>query len=192
MKHALRKEILDQRFSLPSADRKAKSREIESRLFALPEFRDASVVMFFASIKCEVETHGMIRRALAEGKRVVLPKVVPGKQLEAREIGDFDRDTRPGTWGIPEPAPGEHVPGRDIGLIIVPGAAFDESGHRIGYGGGYYDRHLRGYHGMTIALAFEMQIVTCAHAKEHDIPVRKIVTEKRIIESKAGTTEIAE
>ncbi len=181
MKHALRKEILDQRSGLPAEERKIKSREIESRLFGLPEFRAAAVVMFFASIRCEVETHGMIRRALAEGKRVVLPKVVKGKQLEAREIGNFDRDTRPGLWGIPEPDGGEHIPGRDIGLIIVPGAAFDESGHRIGYGGGYYDRHLRGYHGMTIALAFEMQIVPCAHAKAHDVPVRKIVTEKRVI-----------
>ncbi len=182
MKQALRKEILDRRFNLPAAERKAKSREIESRLFRLPEFRAAAVVMFFASIQSEVETHGMIRRALAEGKGVVLPKVVKGKQMEAREIRNFDRDTSPGMWGILEPDAGEHVPGRDIGLIIVPGAAFDESGHRIGYGGGYYDRHLRGYHGMTIALAFEIQIVSCAHAKEHDIPVKKIVTEKRVID----------
>lgn len=184
MKDKLRKEILNNRLNLPAAERKLKSREIERRLFEMPEFREAGIVMFFASIQSEVETHGMIRRALAEGKRVVLPKVVPGKQLEAREIGNFDRDTVPGMWGILEPDAGEHVPGHDIGLTIVPGAVFDGSGHRIGYGGGYYDRHLRGYHGMTVALAFEMQIVQCAHAKEHDVPVRKIVTEKRIIEAR--------
>jgi len=183
VKHKLRKEILDQRRKLHPGERTRKSREIEHRLFGLREFRDAGVVMFFASIQSEVETHDMIRRALAEGKRVVLPKVVTGQQLEAREIGNFDRDTSPGTWGIPEPHSGAHVPGCDIGLIIVPGAAFDASGHRIGYGGGYYDRHLRGYHGMTVALAFEMQIVPCAHALEHDIPVKKIVTEKRVIEA---------
>jgi 5-formyltetrahydrofolate cyclo-ligase len=183
VKHKLRKEILDSRLKLPAAERKNKSTEIEHRLFGLREFREAEVVMFFASIQSEVETHGMIRRALAEGKRVVLPKVVKGKQLEAREIRNFDRDTSPGTWGILEPCSGEHVPGSDIGLIVVPGAVFDESGHRIGYGGGYYDRHLRGYHGMTIALAFEMQIVPCTHALEHDIPVKKIVTEKRVIEA---------
>jgi 5-formyltetrahydrofolate cyclo-ligase len=183
VKHKLRKEILDSRLRLPAAERKDKSRDIEHRLFGLQEFREADVVMFFASIQSEVETHGMIRRALAEGKRVVLPKVVKGKQLEAQEIRNFDEDTSPGMWGIPEPQSGVHVPGRDIGLIIVPGAAFDTSGHRIGYGGGYYDRHLRGYNGMTIALAFEMQIVPCAHALEHDIPVKKIVTEKRVIEA---------
>jgi 5-formyltetrahydrofolate cyclo-ligase len=184
VKHKLRKEILVSRLKLTAAERQAKSREIEQRLFSLPEFRNASVVMFFASIQSEVETHDMIRRALAEGKRVVLPKVVKGRQLEAREIRNFDRDTSLGMWSIPEPVAGDHVPGHDIGLIIVPGAAFDESGHRIGYGGGYYDRHLRGYHGMTVALAFELQIVSCAHALEHDIPVKKIVTEKRIIEAK--------
>ncbi len=183
MKNKLRQEILNSRLNLSAAERKAKSREIERRLFGLREYRDAAVVMYFASIRSEVETHGMIRRALAEGKRVVLPKVATGGQLEAQEIRNFDRDTRPGTWGIPEPQTGEHVPGRDIGLIIVPGAAFDESGHRIGYGGGYYDRHLRGYQGTTVALAFEMQIVSCVHAQEHDVPVMKIVTEKRIIEA---------
>ena len=186
MKNKLRKEILDHRFNLAPSERKRKSREIESRLFSMPEFRDATVIMFFASIQSEVETHAMIRHALAEGKRIVLPKVA-GKHLEAREIRNFDQDTSPGMWGIPEPDAGGHVSADDISLIIVPGAAFDESGHRIGYGAGYYDKHLEHYQGMTIALAFELQIVAAAHAKAHDVPVKKIVTEKRVIEARIST-----
>jgi len=160
------------------------SAEIENRLFRLPEFRSASVVMLFASFQSEVETHHLIRRALAEGKRVVLPKV-KGKDLELREIENFDRDVSPGAWGIPEPDHGRRAELREVGLIVVPGAVFDERGNRVGYGGGFYDKLLASYPGMTIALAFELQIIPSVPADPHDIPVKKIVTEKRIIEAKA-------
>src|SRR5512135_1697254 len=134
------------------------SAEIESRLFRLPEFQAARVIMFFASFQSEVDTHHMIRRALAEGKRVVLPKV-KGKELELFEIGNFDRDVRPGAWGIPEPeGPGAtRADLKNIGLIIVPGAAFDEKGNRIGYGAGFYDKLLADHQGMTVAIAFDLQ-----------------------------------
>jgi len=59
-------------------------------------------VLFFASFRSEVETLHMVRRALADGKRVVLPKV-KGRELELFEIRDVERDIAPGAWGIPEP-----------------------------------------------------------------------------------------
>ena len=124
----------------------------------------------------------MIGRALAEGKRVALPKV-KGMELELYEIGNFDLDVAPGAWGIPEPEHGRPVKIEDIGLIVVPGAAFDESGNRIGYGAGFYDKLLLSYRGRTAALAFELQIVTAVPADPHDIPVQKIVTEKRVIDA---------
>jgi len=71
----------------------------------------------------------------------------------------------------------------DADLIIVPGAAFDEQGNRIGYGAGFYDKLLKQYQGITAALAFEVQIVPHVPANAHDVPVRMIVTEKRIIET---------
>lgn len=162
-------------------ERRSLSREIERRLFDLPEFRNAGVVLFYASFQSEVETHFMIRRALAEGRRVALPKV-KGKSLELREISNFDEDVLPGAWGIPEPEKGTPIGPGAVGLIIVPGAVFDEHGNRIGYGAGFYDRLLPAYSGPTVALAFEVQIVPAVPADRHDIPVGKIVTEKRIIE----------
>jgi 5-formyltetrahydrofolate cyclo-ligase len=137
--------------------------------------------MLFASFQSEVETHHMIRRALAEGKRVILPKV-RGRDLELIEIENFDRDVSPGSWGIPEPDRGKCVDLRDVGVIVVPGAVFDERGNRVGYGGGFYDKLLAAYRGMTVALAFELQILPEVPAESHDVRVRKIVTEKRVID----------
>ncbi len=136
--------------------------------------------MFFAAFRSEVETGPMIRHALASGKRVILPKV-KGKELGLFEVKNFDRDVSPGAWGIPEPR--ESSPARldKIDLIIVPGAAFDEQGNRLGYGAGYYDKLLPSFKGTTVALAFEEQIVSKVPADPHDVPVRKIVTEKRVI-----------
>lgn len=184
MKNKIRKQVLDARFALPPELRRSRSAEIEERLFGQPEFRSAAVIMFFASFQSEVETHHMIRRALAEGKRVVLPRV-KGKELELLEIENYDRDVVPGAWGIPEPERGRPVELREIGLIVMPGAAFDVRGNRIGYGGGFYDKLLQQYAGRTVALAFELQMVPDIPAAAHDIPVHAIITEKRTIDARS-------
>jgi 5-formyltetrahydrofolate cyclo-ligase len=181
LKRSLRKQAAEARDSLPLDVRRVKSREIEQRLLSLPEFQAAGVIMFFASFRSEVETGPMIRHALASGKRVVLPRV-KGRQLALFEIKDFDKDVSPGTWGIPEPVESHPVPLTEIDLIITPGAAFDESGNRLGYGAGFYDRILPSFPRMTVALAFEAQIMPRVPADPHDVPVKKIVTEKRVID----------
>jgi 5-formyltetrahydrofolate cyclo-ligase len=180
LKKVLRKQVLESRSNLSFEERKRKSREVGQRLFSLPEFHEAKTILFFASFRSEVETGDMIRRALRMGKRVVLPKV-KGKELALFRITDFDKDVAPGAWDIPEPAKGTPSELQDIDLIIVPGAAFDEQGNRLGYGAGFYDKLLSDYRKTTIALAFEVQIVPAVPADEHDIPIQKIVTEKRII-----------
>ena len=160
--------------------RESHSREIEKRLFLLTEFREASLVMFFASFRSEINTLPMIRHALEAGKRVILPKV-KGGDLALFEIRDFDRDTAPGAWLIPEPREDAPAVISDVDLMIIPGLAFDENGNRLGYGAGFYDRILPRYKHKTVALAFEIQIVPKIPVSPHDIPVHAIVTEKRVI-----------
>lgn len=181
MKTSLRKQVAEARDNLAPEVRESRSRDIEKKLFLLPEFHAADVIMFFASFRSEVDTLTMIRRALAAGKRVVLPKV-SGKDLALFEIRDFDKDTVPGAWGIPEPREAMVVSIHEVDLMIVPGLAFDENGNRLGYGAGFYDRILPHYTRQTVAVAFEVQIVPKVPVSSHDIPVRKIVTEKRVIE----------
>jgi 5-formyltetrahydrofolate cyclo-ligase len=180
LKKEIRKKVLADRDSMPPSQRSAKSREIEERLFTLPEFKSARVIMFFASFRSEVDTIPMIRRALASGKRVLLPKV-KGRELELFEIKNFDKDVSPGAWGIPEPRESAPVGLDAIDVIVVPGAAFDEQGNRLGYGAGFYDKLLSEFKRLTIAVAFDSQIVSAVPAAAHDIPIKKIVTEKRVI-----------
>ncbi len=179
-KTSLRKQVAEARGSLSREERESKSRDIEQRLFLLPEFQSASVVMFFASFRSEVDTLPMIRHSLAMGKRTILPKV-KGKDLGLFEIRDFDKDIAPGAWGIPEPREILPVTIHDVDFMIVPGLAFDLNGNRLGYGAGFYDRILPLYKKETAALAFEIQIVPQVPISALDIPVKKIVTEKRTI-----------
>jgi len=183
LKKTLRKQALALRDSMSLDQRTAKSREIEERLFSLPEFKAARTVLFFASFRSEVDTGPMIRRALAFGKRVVLPKVI-GTELALYEIVDLDRDVAPGAWGIPEPREPRTVRLDEIDLILVPGAAFDCHGNRLGYGAGFYDKLLPAFSKTTVALAFESQVVAQVPAELHDVPVKKIVTERRAIEAR--------
>jgi 5-formyltetrahydrofolate cyclo-ligase len=184
LKTSLRKQVTAARESLSLEARRSKSGEIENRLFHLPEFHAAGVIMFFASFRSEVDTLPMIRHALAMGKRIILPKV-KGRDLELFEIRDFDKDAAPGAWEIPEP--GESMPAtlQEVDLMIIPGLAFDVNGNRLGYGAGFYDRILPRYKKEAVALAFEIQIVPDVPVSALDIPVKKIVTEKRIIEAKS-------
>jgi 5-formyltetrahydrofolate cyclo-ligase len=182
LKTSLRKQAAQARDGLSQDERRTKSREIENRLFGLPELAASSTIMFFASFRSEVETVPMIRRALAEGKRVVLPKV-KGRDLALFEIRDFDRDVSAGAWGILEPHENEPAALDAVDLMVMPGLAFDEHGNRLGYGAGFYDKLLVSFTKTTVALAFEAQIVPEVPAARHDVPVKKIVTEKRIIEA---------
>ncbi len=183
MKEEIRKRVLAGRDALSSEQRTSKSREIEKRLFSLPEFKTSHSVLFFAAFRSEVETAPMIRKTLASGKRVILPKVA-GKELSLFEIKDFDKDVLPGSWNIPEPRETAPVSLTEVDLIIVPGAAFDEQGNRLGYGAGFYDKLLVSFQGPTVAIAFEAQIVPEVPTDLHDVPVKMIVTEKRVIKAR--------
>jgi 5-formyltetrahydrofolate cyclo-ligase len=182
LKKEIRKKMLAARDSLLPAQRSSKSRQIEERLFSLPEFKSAHAVMFFASFRSEVDTIPMVRRALDEGKRVILPKVI-GDELELFEIRNVDSDVFPGAWGIPEPRGSAPVKLDELDVIIVPGAAFDERGNRLGYGAGFYDKLLSMFKKLTVAVAFDIQVVPMVPAAAHDVPVQKIVTETRVIEA---------
>lgn len=180
MKKEIRIKILAERDGLTPAERSAKSGEIERRLFSLPEFKAARTVLFFASFRSEVDTIPMIRRALGDGKRVILPRI-KDRELELFEIRDIDRDVSPGSWGILEPCASAPIKLDDVEVIIVPGAAFDARGNRLGYGAGYYDKLLAAFTKPTIAVAFDLQVVSKVPAESYDVPVKKIVTEKRVI-----------
>lgn len=179
-KSLIRKQILNKRKSLEESFVASASRDILDRLFALKEYREANLILTYADHKGEVETSALIRDALKKGKKVACPKV-SGKEMDFFLIGSLD-DLKRGYMGIPEPDTLEKVSAKDQ-LMIMPGLAFDEKCHRIGYGGGFYDRFLSKYPGHCdkIALAFEFQIFYDLPYDEFDICPDMVITEKRVI-----------
>jgi len=185
-KALLRKELLRKRDAIPPEVRRVKSGLIRDRLFSLDEIRNANILLLFASFRTEVDTFEMIKKILSEGKKAVLPKVDRERRqlvlYEIRAIAELVR----GCMGIPEPS--VHTDERTatingVDVVIVPGAGFDLSGDRIGYGGGYYDRLLSGLTREIpiIAPAYEEQIIDAIPTEPYDVKVHAIVTDRRVI-----------
>jgi 5-formyltetrahydrofolate cyclo-ligase len=185
-KDSLRKDFLKKRNGIPPEVRRIKNKMILEKLIALDEFRNAGTIFYFASFRTEVDTLNMIERSLAEGRKVVLPKVdKEGHDLMLFEITSIDELTS-GYMGIPEPSvlSEDRKAGLDdVEVVIIPGAGFDMSGNRIGYGAGYYDKLLSGLTRkiVIIAPAYEEQVVDEIPSEPHDIKVHVIVTDRRVI-----------
>lgn len=187
LKKELRREVIRKRDSLSHEDRVKWSRRICDTLLGLREFQEAKVVHFFLTMRSEVMTEGAIREALAAGKTVVVPVIDKRhRHLSLSRIRDYDQELTITTHGILEPRPKfyDFIPLNDVDLMVLPGLAFDVSGHRLGYGAGYYDRLLRvgEERPLLLALAFEAQMVDAIPVGDHDIRMDKIITEKRVIE----------
>jgi len=184
MKDKLRKELIEIRKNLSKQDVLDKSNKIKKRLFEIDEFKQASTILFYVSYDNEVYTHEMIKECISNKKNVIVPiSDKENRRLILSQLDNWD-NLKPGSYGILEPRKDKikEYPIDKVDLIIVPGVGFDESGHRIGHGKGYYDDLLRNSTKAShFGLSFEAQIVKKIPTETHDLPVHKIVTEKRVI-----------
>jgi 5-formyltetrahydrofolate cyclo-ligase len=184
-KAALRREILARRDALDPAARAHRSAAATARVASLGAFRRARVTLAYASFGSELDTRGLLRRVVAGGRRLVLPRIQRAeRRLALYEVRDLDADLRPGVWGIPEPAPDRCRPVApdEIDFVLVPGVVFDPEGGRIGYGAGYYDRLLGTWPRPVpplVAAAFELQVVPAVPVLPADRRVDLVVTELR-------------
>jgi 5-formyltetrahydrofolate cyclo-ligase len=183
-KSEIRKRMSALRNAMPSEEIEKKSRAIQERVTELEAVRSASTLMAYLSFGSEVLTDGLIRWCWGEGKRVVVPVCRPeNRELIACRIDGFD-ELETGHYGIRAPKEGllRPVERGKIDVILVPALAFDRTGYRIGYGGGYYDRFLpQAIRAVKIGVAFASQIVAEIPVDGHDLPVDVIVTEKEVI-----------
>lgn len=184
-KKALRREALARRRALGS-ERVEWDKLISERLLSLDSVARARSVMTYISCQGEVGTHDLIHRWLDGGLEVYVPRISPpDPRMEPVRIRDFEKDLRPGFYGILEPdgeAPVLDDP-KSIDLHIIPGVLITETGDRLGQGGGYYDRFLKRVSpdAALLALAYEWQITDALPREPWDIPVPMIVTEQRLI-----------
>ncbi len=180
LKSNLRRRILNRLKNQKEDERHRRSLTIKRKLLALPEFRDAKVLMFYVSKDGEVETRPMIEAGLVRGKTVLVPVInVRKKKMMVSEIADPNKDLVEGPYGIYQPKAHMKIyHPRSIDLAIVPGVAFDENGNRLGRGMGYYDKFLRALRKDVprIGLAFKFQVVKSLPTLSHDQPVTKLLT----------------
>lgn len=179
LKKQIRRKLLIERKNLNETFVSEKSKEIQIKLFSLPEYIKADTIMFYISYNKEVYTHAMIKDSMKQGKNIVVPKVK--EDILIPSILTSWSELNIGSYNILEPKQIEPVMLEDINIVIVPGIVFDIYGHRIGHGRGYYDRFLKEIKAIKIGLAFDFQILQKIPYEEYDIEMDKIITEKRII-----------
>lgn len=160
------------------------SEKIRKNVEHLPEFISSNTIASYVATKEEVQTEQIIRDALNQGKRVLVPKIISRNELLFSEIKDL-ADLETGTFGLLEPKPQliREVPLREANLILVPMVAWDERGYRVGHGNAYFDSALSGITCLTVGLGLEAQRTDRIPEERHDIPLKMIITENRILRS---------
>lgn len=175
MKTSQRSQVLAKLKHFPKKEKALADQRLLRKVLASPSYREAKTVATYLSLPHEVDTSALIAQAVADGKRVVVPKVM-GRGEMVFVVYQPDQ-LMVGAFGILEPTGDQPVPKSTIDLIHVPGVVFDPSGYRIGYGGGFYDRYLADYDGVTLATAYGFQLGDVV-VEPHDIPVKELVIDE--------------
>ena len=173
-KQELRKAIRARKRAMTEEEIVTRSEKLAKLFYESEAYRSAETLYGYMPYNQEVRTVPMMRRALADGKRVAVPKVY-GDEMRFIYITDFDAMAK-SEFGIPEPIADSPVAADETALVLMPGLAFDAAGHRIGYGGGFYDKFLQAEpEHPTLALCYEFQMLAHLETEEHDIPVDTVL-----------------
>ncbi|MCT2537562.1 5-formyltetrahydrofolate cyclo-ligase [Aquibacillus koreensis] len=179
-KEMLRKEAKQRLAQITELDRASIEKNMLHHLLHSEIWNKANRIAITISQPYEWSTKEIIRAAWEQGKKVCIPKCYPvKKEMIFYDFSSF-KELESVYFNLYEPIPNTDLKQdkNDIDLIIVPGILFDLEGYRIGHGGGYYDRYLKGYHGDTLSLASTFQVIKEIPREHFDIAVQVIVTEE--------------
>jgi 5-formyltetrahydrofolate cyclo-ligase len=184
-KKLIRTSILEKRNSLTLQEIKEAEQLIMNNLMSLNRFMLSQNVFCYLSFRSEVPTKDIIAHCQQQGKNVYIPKCVNETKEMILSLYDHEVKLAASNYGVQEPTKETiKIADRDIlDIAIMPGAAFDSRGYRIGYGVGYYDKFFAHTQKkiFKIALAFSFQIIDEVPSDDFDIPVDCIITEKGIV-----------
>lgn len=173
-KMQLRRQIKEKKKAMSASEIEEKSRILGEKFAASDAYRQAHTIYGYLPYNQEVRTVPMLERALQDGKRVAVPKVY-GDEMKFIYLQDISC-VAPGYAGIPEPVEDGPVADDPKALVLMPGLAFDPEGHRIGYGGGFYDKFLAAEpEHPTLALCYDFQMLPKLETEEFDIPVDTVL-----------------
>ncbi|MED5463958.1 MAG: 5-formyltetrahydrofolate cyclo-ligase [Myxococcota bacterium] len=174
-KTQLRKGMKTRREGLGADERARRSALVAARVLNHPLITQAPCVGLYAAIGSEVLTAPLFEELVCRGQ-VALPRVNSERDtLEFVELERWD-SLVPGAFKVPEPE-GPAIQLNDMDLLLVPGLAFDRSGGRLGYGGGFYDKTLERFEGLVFGLAFDLQVVDALPLQGHDQSIDGLFTE---------------
>lgn len=166
-KSALRKMIREKKKAMTEQQILDASQKLAQLFFASAYYQNARSVYGYLPYNQEVRTVPILQQALRDGKRVAVPKVY-GEQMRFIWMDDLSQVSS-GYAGIPEPVADDPVADDPTALVLMPGLAFDPQGHRIGYGGGFYDRFLASEpNHPTLALCYVFQMMQKLETEEFD------------------------
>jgi 5-formyltetrahydrofolate cyclo-ligase len=177
---------------MPAAERLRLSRAVVESICDLPVYRQARTVLGYLNFGEEFASGLWVQQALADGKRVLLPRVNrASKHLDLYRVRDLEHDVAPGSWGIREPVVERCIKEEALGtvdFILLPGVAFTREGARLGYGGGFYDKLLAQmpHRPALVAGAFALQVVQEIPQEKFDRAVEWLVTETETIRCNFG------
>ena len=181
-KNYLRKKYLLYRKNLSNSKRKLFNDNIFSKFISLNEYKTCEILLIYVSTPIEVDTKKLIEYALKDGKKVAVPKCINGThKIYFYFINSFN-DLEVAKFSLLEPKSDlcEKVVSFDNSICVVPGLAYDKSGHRLGYGKGYYDRFLSSYNGTKIGVCYCSCVLKKLIIGKFDRPVDILITDKYI------------
>ena len=172
-KKELRQTIRERKRAMTPEEIEIRSRKLGQLFLESDAYREAKTIYGYLPYNQEVRTTPMLRQAQLDGKRVAVPKCY-GDEMRFIWLDDLDRVEK-GYANIPEPIDDGPIADDPTALVLMPGLAFDPQGHRIGYGGGFYDKFLEKEMHPTLALCYDFQMLEHLETEEHDIPVNTVL-----------------
>lgn len=173
-KKALRSAMRAQKRAMTEEEIQLRSQKLAEKFFGTDAYRNAKTIYGYLPYNQEVRTTPMLQQALLDGKRVAVPKVY-GDEMKFIYLTDLSLVEK-GYSGIPEPIADGPEGDDETALVLMPGMAFDPQGHRIGYGGGFYDKFLaQEPDHPTLALCYDFQMFDRLETEEFDIPVDTVI-----------------
>lgn len=183
-KAALRKSLRDQLAALSQADLAAASHAACRRLCRTDDFAAARTVMLFLSLPGEIDTALALDHAFAAGKTVAVPSVHWDRlTMDAVLLPAREAPLETGRYGLRTPTAPQPVLLEQIDLVVIPGLAFDRTGHRLGRGAGFYDAFLAQPHlqATRCGLGLHLQLLPQLPVGPKDVPLHLLVTDKTVL-----------
>lgn len=200
-KRGLRAQIAALRDGLSFSQRSERSSLVCNYASEWLQQTDNSSLLAYVPFRSELDSRALIAEAWADGREVLLPRVIPGTgMMNIHRVGSWE-ELSPGAYGIYEPDTSSSVPwtaGENSfpDVVFVPGLAFDLRGGRLGYGQGYYDRLRASWEKdpayaakppLWIGLAYGLQVVPEVPRDAHDALMDMLITENGLFHCREGT-----